>query len=70
MIFYTYIRTELIRIFIIIFNEFHTVKIPHRFYHPTERFGGYSDEPGICPFVRLPIRMPVRPSVNIIVSAK
>ena len=37
------------------------VHIPHRFYPPTERFGGYSDESGICPFVRPPIRMPVRP---------
>ena len=35
------------------------VQIPHRFYPLTERFGGYSDEPGICPNVRPPIRIPV-----------
>ena len=33
------------------------------FYPPTERFGGYSDEPGVRP-------SSVRPSLNIFVSAQ
>ena len=41
----------------------HTTKFQF-FYPPTERFGGYSDEPGVRPSVRPSVRL----SVNIFVS--
>ena len=37
--------------------------------HFLERFGGYSDEPGICPSVSPSVSPSIRTSVNIFISA-
>ena len=68
MIFYTYIRTELIRIFIIIssiFNEFHTVKRRYLIVfipRPKDLGDIAMSLASVRSSVRPPIRTPVRPS--------
>ena len=46
---------------------FGIILVDFLFYPPTERFGGYSDEPGVRPSS---VRPSQRPSVNIFVSAQ